>query len=163
MPTGKAQGHGRCIASSMVILPGTLACGCRALIGPLVGRSGAASSLPRYGRRRESGGGTSDNWLLRQDMECEVCKAERRRRCCVLRSGVKEDEDKLLALPFAAAPFVHPFRHPSYHATQLRTIVFAKSTQKRLLWVAAFDKVVSNALDGPAPKQEQRKERCVVT
>ena len=107
----------------------------------------------------ERGQGTMDNWERRKELECHVCSAERQRRCCVLRAGNDADEDRFLADPFAAAPYVHPFRHPSYHATQLRALVFAKTAQKRLLWVTAYDKVVSNNLDVPQQREEQRKER----
>ena len=75
------------------------------------------------------GRGTAESWNQRQDMECEKCKAERKRRCCVLRTNVPEDMQRLQHTPFDAAPFVHPFRHPSSHATQLRALAFAKSKE----------------------------------
>ena len=54
---------------------------------------------------------------------------------------------------------MHPFRHPYYHATQLRAIVFAKSKQRRLLWVTAHDKILTNNLSLTKEKEELRKER----
>ena len=78
----------------------------------------------------ERGQCARENWLLRLEKECEQCADERKRRCCVLREGHEADAQRYISDPFAAAPFVHPFRHPSYHATQLRAIVFAKSKQK---------------------------------
>ena len=71
----------------------------------------------------------------------------------------EEDEKRYTAEPFAGAPFVHPFRHPSYHATQLRAILFAKSSKRRVFWVTAFDKVVSNNVARTKEKEELRKER----
>ena len=74
---------------------------------------------------------TWDNWLLRLEKECLICKRERKRRCCVLRPGMDEDRERYTTQPFTSAPYVHPFRHPSYHATQLRTVLFAKSGNKK--------------------------------
>ena len=85
------------------------------------------------------GRGNIDNWKFRANMECDVCKAERRRRCCVLRAGDAEHERRLQSPPFDVAPFVHPFRYPSYHATQLRAIAFAKQNNQQVFWVAAYD------------------------
>ena len=103
------------------------------------------------------GHGTVENWRLRQEKECAICKQERKRRCCVLRPRNTEDHQKLQEAPFDAAPFVHPFRHPSYHATQLRAIAFAKCKQTRLYWVAAYDKVVTGSLANTPDKEELRK------
>ena len=74
----------------------------------------------------ERGRGTTENLKLRQNMECDRCKDERKRRCCVLRTDASDDMQRLQQAPFDAAPFVHPFRHPSFHATQLRALAFAK-------------------------------------
>ena len=81
------------------------------------------------------------------------------RRCCVIRAGVQEDRERYLSDPFTGAPFVHPFRHPSFHATQLRAIVFAKSKHRRLLWVTAYDKILTNSLNLTKEQEELRKER----
>eukprot|EP00973_Karenia_brevis_P025549 3526622-Karenia_brevis.AAC.1 len=75
------------------------------------------------------GQGAVDNWLLRKDMECDVCKKERQRRCCVLKRENTELLSKMVAEPFANAPLVHPFRHPSFHATQLRALNFVQKSQ----------------------------------
>ena len=56
--------------------------------------------------------------------------------------------------------YIHPFRHPSYHATQLRAIVFAKSNNRRLLWVIAYDKITDKTTTNCSKiKEEDRKER----
>ena len=107
------------------------------------------------------GHGTAENWRLRQEKECTICKQERRRRCCVLLPRKTEDHQKLQQAPFDAAPFVHPFRHPSYHATQLRAIAFAKSKQTRLFWVTAYDKVVTGSLATTQDREETRKEHLL--
>ena len=91
-------------------------------------------------------------------MECAVCQAERRRRCCVLAS-TGDDAALHLQQPFTVAPFVHPFRHPSYHATQLRALNFAKSTGARLHWTAAYDKMVGGEEKGKPETKELRRER----
>ena len=101
----------------------------------------------------ERGQGARDNWLLRLEKACQICADERKRRCCVLREGNEADARRYISDPFAAAPYLHPFRHPSYHATQLRAIVFAKSKQRRLLWVTAYDKILTNNLNCPKDKE----------
>ena len=86
------------------------------------------------------GRGQKENWVARANMECEICKSERRRRCCVLWPGEEEQETRLQNPPFDVAPFVHPFRYPSFHATQLRAIAFAKANHQQVFWIAAYDK-----------------------
>ena len=98
------------------------------------------------------------NWQLRRAMECNVCAEERDRRCCII-AGSDRNLERYTEEPFANAPFVHPFRHPSYHAQQLRAINFAKTTQKRLLWIVAFDRPSKDVSVLPKEKQELRKER----
>ena len=71
-------------------------------------------------------------------MECSVCAAERTRRCRVMLPGNCND-GKHLVSPFAQAPYVHPFNAPRYHAQILRTINYAKATNRRLLWLTARD------------------------
>ena len=78
------------------------------------------------------------SWRMRASLECEDCKAERRRRCCVAIAG-NHNEKKHLDEAFAVAPYIHPFNYPKYHAQQLRSILFAKAKHRRLLWVRAHD------------------------
>ena len=87
-----------------------------------------------------------------------TCEAERKRRCCVLKSA-GEDSQRHLEEPFTGAPLVHPFRHPSYHATQLRALHFAEKSRRRVHWMVAHDKVVDSAHARAADKEELRKER----
>ena len=91
-------------------------------------------------------------------MECAECAAERRRRCCVIDTS-GDEAARYTEEPFTHAPFVHPFRHPSYHAQQLRTLNFAKAMKRRLLWMTAHD--VLKQSDGMHRKDqaELRKER----
>jgi len=127
---------------------------------PLCGNSTCATlaenEWPEMWRR---GRGTWDNWLLRRERECAICKTERERRCCVLRPNNEADVERYTSEPFTGAPYVHPFRHPSYHATQLRAILFAKSSKRQLLWVTAYDKVLTNNVATSKEKEELRKER----
>ena len=88
-----------------------------------------------------------------------MCKQERERRCCVLRGQNEKDEERFTAYHVAAAPFVHPFRHPSFHATQLRAITFAKMTKQRLFWLTACDKIVAQDASRGSEKDEMRNER----
>ena len=77
----------------------------------------------------------------------------------MLRENNETDRKRYVADPFSGAPYVHPFNHPSFHATQLRAIVFAKSKNRRLLWVTAHDQIVTNNLTTSKEKEELRKER----
>ena len=101
------------------------------------------------------------SWMLRLDQECPTCQAERKRRCCVLRD-TDEDRNRYATAPFDLAPYVHPFRHPSYHATQLRALLFAKSMARRLMWVRAHDKVTSNNLNIAKETEDLRKEKWLI-
>ena len=78
------------------------------------------------------------SWQMLAELECEVCRVERKRRCRVALPG-NDNEKKHLEEPFASAPYIHPFNYPKYHAQQLRSILFAKATHRRLLWVRAHD------------------------
>ena len=105
----------------------------------------------------KSGRGSVESWLERRELECETCAAERVRRCCVLQNN-SVDHQRYIADPFAGAPYVHPYRYPAFHATQLRAIVFAKSKNKRLLWVTAHDQIVAKNVNMTKAREEQRKE-----
>eukprot|EP00973_Karenia_brevis_P014614 1995160-Karenia_brevis.AAC.1 len=59
--------------------------------------------------------------------------------------------------PFVNAPLMHPFRHPSFRATQLRALNFAESYNRRLLWVAAYDKILTSNVNMAKDKEELRK------
>ena len=102
--------------------------------------------------------GALSKWNLRVSMECMICATERARRCCIIdskdpaASGYMEE-------PFASAPFVHPFRHPSYHAQQLRTVTFAKANKRRLLWMTAHDAPAAGTTTTKGEKHELRKDR----
>ena len=100
------------------------------------------------------------NWPLRAAMECAVCSAERRRRCCII-DVTGPEAAKYTEEPFTNAPFVHSFRHPSYHAQQLRAINFAKATNRRLLWVTAHDVLKQSDAGHRKDQEELRKERWI--
>ena len=103
-------------------------------------------------------GGKHSNWLLRKEMECQVCADERKRRHCIIFNN-EEASARYKAPPFTDAPFVHPFRHPSYHAQQLRAVHFAKAHNKRILWVTAHDVMKTGNKTTSGEKAELRKER----
>ena len=81
-------------------------------------------------------------WHVRKAQECHVCQTERKRRCCIIQQR-EENEAAYEANQFVDAPFVHPFRAPSYHAQHLRSLNFARNRSRRLLWVTAFDKFMN--------------------
>ena len=81
-------------------------------------------------------------WSERQSMECDNCRAERRRRWCIISQPGHDMSDRYLGGVFAQAPLVHPFRSPTNHAQRLRALRFAREKQSRLLWIVAYDKVV---------------------
>ena len=91
-------------------------------------------------------------------MECAVCKAERQRRCRVRIPG-GPDAACFSEPPFVDAPYVHPFRHPSFHAQQLRALDFAKAANRRLLWVAAQDKLKKTDETHRKSQEEARKQK----
>ena len=112
---------------------------------------GLASKWEQEFRRKRT-------WALRRSDECEECRLERTRRCCIIRDD-DENTRRYALPPFANAPFVHPFRHPSCHAQQLRTINFAKTTKSRLLWVTAHDELQKKDGGRRQANEEERKER----
>ena len=76
-------------------------------------------------------------WLERQQMECELCQAERKRRCRII--SQRESDGEHMAGKFVSAPFVHPFRAPTNHAQRLRSLHFARVHGSRVFWVVAHD------------------------
>ena len=63
-------------------------------------------------------------WEMRLENECSVCKKERQRRNRIIKNS-DVNAQLYREEPFTDAPFVHPFRAPSYHAQHLRSIAFA--------------------------------------
>ena len=61
--------------------------------------------------------------------------------------------------PFVSAPFVSQYRAPVYHVQQLRTLIFAKEQNRRLLWVTAHDAPTKGNWKGGGANLEERKER----
>ena len=129
----------------------------------------ANSIWPEMHRRGRDKG---NNWHLRQSKECQICATERARRHCILidastsggsgvssATGQDDDVPRHKKPPFTDAPFVHPFRHPCYHAQQLRAISFAQTHGRRLLWITAYDDPKTIEKGHGAEKHEERKER----
>ena len=88
-------------------------------------------------------------------MECELCQDERSRRCCIISQPGHDKSDKYLHGVFADEPLVHPFRSPTNHAQRLRALRFARETQSRLLWIVAYDKIISK--DKLSKKSQSRE------
>ena len=59
--------------------------------------------------------------------------------------------------PFVQAPFVHPFRAPSYYTQLLRALQLAKKERQKVYWIAAYDKVASKEADSETKVTEERK------
>ena len=77
------------------------------------------------------------SWLARQQMECEICKKERIRRCSVLPVEPLLRQKQLDN--FAAAPYIHPFNQPRYHALICHALHFAKTMRSKIYWVVCLD------------------------
>ena len=82
------------------------------------------------------------NWLRRRSQECDVCDAERKRRCCVLDSS---DLSPTLDLDqrFAVAPYIDAFNEPKYHASQIRALQFGMQKKSVVMWLIAEDRPLS--------------------
>ena len=77
-------------------------------------------------------------WEAMVALECDACKAERRRRNRL----IKDKDTRVRRQPFGDAPYVHKNNDPKYHAMLLRAVEDAKrggSEPRHILWVAAQD------------------------
>jgi len=77
-------------------------------------------------------------WSIAQEMECDLCKAERRRRHRVIDDASSAGLQGLDPR-FAKAPYVHPYNWPKYQAAQQRAVQFAKQQRSQIMWVRAVD------------------------
>ena len=48
---------------------------------------------------------------------------------------------------FNAAPYIHPFNEPKYHASQIRALKFGMQTQSLVLWLVAEDRPISKNIE----------------
>ena len=129
------------------------------MIWQTVGGEGYVRARPRREMWPEVWERSRDQpWHLRTSMEFEECAPERSRRSCIINSE-RHAAAAYKQEPFANAPFVHPFRAPSYHAQQLPAISFAQSRNHRLLWLTAHDVPVQQGSLGKGEELEQRKAR----
>ena len=97
------------------------------------------------------------SWDMRLNDECKVCAAERKRRNRIITTS-RENTSAYKEEPFTDAPFVHPFRAPSYHAQHLRSIAFARQHNQRLLWITAHDQLLTNDAPRKPGSIENRRE-----
>ena len=70
------------------------------------------------------------SWSTKQSKECQDCKIERKRRCCIIAQN--DANPAYLQTPFVEAPYVHPFRAPSYYTQLLRAVGLAKKEQEKV-------------------------------
>ena len=97
-------------------------------------------------------------WSIAQEMECDLCKTERRRRHRVLDDASEGLQD--LDPRFAKAPYVHPYNWPKYQAAQQRAVLFAKQQRSQLMWVRAVDQPVTGddkSMSGEALERQRRR------
>ena len=126
------------------------------LNGPSCGNAVCKKLAQEWQRNNEQNYKVS--WELRRAAECHVCQWHRQRRCCII-EGNERNIGRYQNGIFTDAPFVHPFRAPSYHAQHLRSIAFAKNNNRKLLWVTAFDKFVNADNSWKSEQGQQRKEK----
>ena len=105
---------------------------------PTCGNDNCATLHTEWETQRKDG----FTWEARRSRECNVCQAERKRRCRVMYVGGANDGMHMQE-PFAHAPYIHPWNAPKYHAQQLRAVTFAKATNQRVFWIVAKDWLVA--------------------
>ena len=97
-------------------------------------------------------------WQDRRQEECNVCAAERRRRCIV--AGASDFGPNPKDPKFLQAPFVHGFNAAKYVAALLRARWVATEQQHLLLWVVAQDTpLFQTDPDTEAQELQHRKEQ----
>ena len=98
------------------------------------------------------------HWQRRRSEECSVCAAERKRRCCVLGSDLSPTLDENSR--FAAAPYIHAFNEPKYHASQIRALHFGIQRKSVVMWLVAVDRPLSKNIGLLEDRSiyEQRKQ-----
>ena len=72
-------------------------------------------------------------WEAAVQLECDICKQERKRRARVL--DLSCDEKPHADPAFSEAPYIHPFNVPKYMAATLRSVQFARAKKRQILWV----------------------------
>ena len=112
---------------------------------------GAWSDMLQYDR-------LESNWEERQSLECQRCQKERQRRCWIIQNSTI-NQKRYIEEPFVDAPYVHPFRQPSFHAQQLRAMNFAKTRGRRVLWMKAVDKLCREEKRAQTEKEALREEK----
>ena len=97
-------------------------------------------------------------WQDRRQAECDVCAAERRRRCIV--AGASDFGPNPKDRKFLQAPFVHGLNAAKYVAALLRARWVAAEQQHLLLWVVAQDTPLFHTdPDTEAQELQHRKEQ----
>ena len=97
-------------------------------------------------------------WQDRRQAECDVCAAERRRRCIV--AGASDLGPNPKNPKFLQAPFVHGLNAAKYVAALLRARWVAAEQQHLLLWVVAQDTPLFHTdPDTEAQELQHRKEQ----
>ena len=97
-------------------------------------------------------------WQDRRQAECDVCAAERRRRCIV--AGASDCGPNPKNIKFLQAPFVHGLNAAKYVAALLRARWVAAEQHHLLLWVVAQDTPLFHTdPDTEAQELQHRKEQ----
>ena len=124
--------------------------------GPACGNAHCQSWATRWQEVRASG--ENATWAMRLHDACPACTTERQRRNRIITTN-RRNMDLYTKDPFTDAPFVHPFRAPSYHAQHLRSVHFARARQQHLLWIVAHDKLLNHDRPVRPGQTETRRER----
>ena len=98
------------------------------------------------------------SWNDMLEMECELCKQERQRRCRL----VEPNDPRVKREPFLSAPFIHQNNEPKYHAALLRAEEHAKHNPagtQRVLWIVAQDTPNNDEFRHLSAAQIQAKRR----
>ncbi|CAK9060177.1 unnamed protein product, partial [Durusdinium trenchii] len=118
--------------------PATDTCGCK---------NPTCEGLPKIWTQEVLHGNDARTWAARLGDECNVCSAERRRRCIVAEAsdfGPNPKDPK-----FLHAPFIHSFNAAKYVAALLRARWVAAEQNQLLLWAVAQDTPCSTPLQKP--------------
>ena len=128
--------------------PTTNTCGCK---------NPTCEGLPKIWTQEVLHGSDARTWAARLGDECNVCSAERRRRCVVAESsdfGPNPKDPK-----FLHAPFIHGLNAAKYVAALLRARWVAAEQNQLLLWAVAQDTPLFHTdPDTDAHELRRRKE-----
>eukprot|EP00973_Karenia_brevis_P012956 1758346-Karenia_brevis.AAC.1 len=84
-------------------------------------------------------------WPAAQQMECDFCAAERKRRNRLLSDATA---NLYMRPSFATALYITAYSKPKYMASQKHVLTFAQYNNAQVLWMRATDIPKSDSLEG---------------